>query len=72
MNDDTDAHPVDKITSALPVADVKMKLIKTEINKDKTLRRLSKNHYGWMTHQEAKLPTGDQIILELQSRTVNE
>lgn len=38
-HDDVNAY-VDMITSALPVADVKMELIRTETNKDDTLRKL--------------------------------
>ncbi|XP_076127486.1 GTPase IMAP family member 8-like [Alosa pseudoharengus] len=43
INEDVDAY-VDMITSALPVADVKMELIKTETSKDETLKRLRKDY----------------------------
>lgn len=47
LNDDVKAY-VDMITSALPVVDVKMELIKTETNRDDTLKTLSKTIIdGW-------------------------
>lgn len=47
MNEDVNTY-VDMITKALPVADVKMKLIKTETNRDETLIELSKTIIdGW-------------------------
>lgn len=46
ISDDVNMY-VNMITSSMPVADVRMELIKTETNKDDTLNR-QKHHHGWM------------------------